>query len=420
VPSSRCNRPASRRPDERTTPPVGPHTVNDLALASLVASPWILVPLATIWRIRHSRELSHDSATVSPGGPLVSVVVPARDERRNIASCVRSILAGGYRKIEVVVVDDRSTDGTADVVGEIAQGDERLTLIENPPLPDGWFGKPWACSTGAQAARGDVICFTDADARHGPNLVARTVNAMNARQLDMLSVAGHQELGSFWERVVQPHVFWMIASRYGGTETVNRSKRTEDKIANGQCIFVRRSAYASIGGHEAVRDQVAEDVALAQRLFSAGKRTELILGRDELGTRMYTSLGEIMAGWRKNIFAGGREAMPWGRVGQAIFPALLLLPSLLTLLPIVACLAGALAGGPRWLLLASTIALAAQLFTWAAVYRWMGAPVRFAPLFPLGAVVVAIIAIQAIARGSRVEWKGRAYITSSRVRHRSR
>jgi len=394
--------------------------VNDLALASLVASPWILVPLATIWRVRHSRELSQDSASVSPGSPLVSVVVPARDEHRNIESCVRSILAGGYRNTEVVVVDDRSTDGTADVVRALARGGERLTLIENPPLPDGWFGKPWACATGAESARGDVICFTDADARHGPDLVARAVNAMNARQLDMLSVAGHQELGTFWERVVQPHVFWMIASRYGGTETVNRSKRPKDKIANGQCIFVRRSAYASIGGHEAVRDQVAEDVALAQRLFAAGKRTELILGRDELTTRMYTSLREIMAGWRKNIFAGGREAMPGGRIGQAIFPALLLLSPLLTLLPPVALLVQAFAGGPRWLLLAWAIALAAQVTTWAAVYRWMGAPMRFAALFPLGSIVVAIVAIQAIARGSRVEWKGRAYLTSSHVPHSSR
>ncbi|HEX5073593.1 MAG TPA: glycosyltransferase [Gemmatimonadaceae bacterium] len=394
--------------------------MNDLALASLVASPWIFVPLATIWRIRHSRELARDSASVSPGGPLVSVVVPARDERRNIESCVRSILAGGYPNIEVVVVDDRSTDGTADVVRAIARDDERLTLIQNPPLPDGWFGKPWACATGARSARGEIICFTDADARHGRDLVARAVNGMTARRLDMLSVAGRQELGSFWERIVQPHVFWMIASRYGGTETVNRSKRAEDKIANGQCIFVRRSAYVSIGGHEAVRNQVAEDVALAQRLFAAGRRTELILGRDELTTRMYTSLREIMAGWRKNIFAGGREAMPWGRVGQAIFPALLLLSPLLTLLPLVGVVAGALAGGPRWLLLASAIALAAQVITWAAVYRWMGAPMRFAALFPLGSIIVAIIAVQAIARGSRVEWKGRAYLTTSRAPHRSR
>ena len=394
--------------------------MNDLVLAGLAASPWIVGPLATIWRVRQSRDLADGSATVSGDGPLVSVIVPARDERRNIDSCVRSILAGRYTNIEVVVVDDRSSDGTADVVRAIAQEDHRLTLVDNPPLPEGWFGKPWACTTGSRVARGGILCFTDADARHGRDLVARAVNAMGERDVDMMSVAGRQELGSFWERIVQPHVFWMLATRYGGTETVNRSRRAEDKIANGQCIFVRRGAYESIGGHGAVHNQVAEDVALAQRLFAAGKRTELILGHDELTTRMYTSLGEIVAGWRKNVFAGGREAMPWGRFGQMIFPALLLLPAVLTLLPLVAFVASAALGAPQWLLLGTIIALAAQVATWAAVYRWMGAPVRYALLFPLGSVVFAVIAIQAIARGSRVEWKGRGYVTTSSVQHRSR
>jgi len=394
--------------------------VNDIALAGLAASPWILAPLITIWRVRQSRDLAGESAAVPADGPLVSVIVPARDERRNIESCVRSTLAGRYAKTEVVVVDDRSTDGTGVLVRAIAHEDARLTLIENAPLPDGWFGKPWACATGARAARGDIYCFTDADARHGPDLVARAVNAMRERQLDMMSVAGHQELGSFWECIVQPHVFWMLATRYGGTDTVNRSRRTEDKIANGQCIFVTRTAYESIGGHGAVHNRVAEDVALAQRLFAAGKRTELIVGRHDLTTRMYTSLGEIVAGWRKNVFAGGREAMPWGWFGQLIFPALLLLPAALTLLPLIAFVGSAALGGPLWLLLASTIALAAQVATWAAVYRWMGAPVWYALLFPLGSAVFAFIAIQAIARGSRVEWKGRGYITTSSAPHRSR
>ena len=243
---------------------------------------------------------------------------------------------------------------------------------------------------------------------------------MSSRSLDMLSVAGHQELGSFWERVIQPHVFWMIASRYGGTDAVNTSRRAEDKIANGQCIFVRRSAYESIGGHGAVHDRVAEDVALAQHMFAAGKRTELILGDDDLTTRMYTSLAEIMAGWRKNVFAGGREAMPWGRMGQLIFPALLLITPVLTVLPPIALTAALLIGGPPWLLLGAIIAVVAELATWAAVYRWMRAPAGYALLFPLGAVVFAVIALQAIARGSRVEWKGRAYVTTSRAPRTSR
>jgi chlorobactene glucosyltransferase len=193
---------------------------------------------------------------------------------------------------------------------------------------------------------------------------------------------------------------------------VNRSRRVEDKIANGQCIFVRRAAYDAIGGHSAVHDQVAEDVALAQRLFAAGMRTELIFGRDQITTRMYESLREIMGGWRKNVFAGGREAMPWGRAGQVIFPALLILAPIMTLAPPVVLLATAVFPLPLWLASGAAIAVAAQLVTWALVYRWMAAPVRYALLFPLGAAVFTIVALQAIARGSRVEWKGRTYVTT--------
>jgi len=382
-----------------------------MALAVLAASPWIVVPIVTMWRIRGSRDLAELPADPPAEAPLVSVVIPARNERHNIESCVRSALDASYPVLEVIVVDDRSDDDTADIARAMSRADARVRVIETPPLPEGWFGKPWACSTGAAAARGQIIAFTDADARHGSGLVSRAVREMQAGTLDMLSVAGKQELGSFWERVVQPHVFWMIGSRYGGTETVNRSRRVEDKIANGQCIFVRRDAYESIGGHGAVREHVAEDVALAQHMFASGKRTALILGHDELSTRMYTSLREIMAGWRKNVFAGGREAMPFGRIGQGIFPALLLLPPLLTLIPLLAVVILWVVGAAPWVTLAAAIALVAQVVTWALVYRWMDAPIRYALLFPLGAAVFGVIALQAIARGSRVEWKGRAYVT---------
>jgi glycosyltransferase involved in cell wall biosynthesis len=401
-------------------PPVTAPSLGVLALALAAASPWVVGPLVTMWRVRRSRDLREEAGTLPPNAPVVSVIVPARNERTNIGTCVRSILAGEYPRIELVIVDDRSTDGTADAARAASAGDERVRIIENPELPAGWFGKPWACTTGAANARGEMLCFTDADARHGPRLVSRAMAAMAARQLDMLSVAGHQELASFWERVVQPQVFWMIASRYGGTDAINGSARAEDKIANGQCIFVRRSAYESIGGHEAVHDRVAEDLALAQRLFAAGKRTELILGHEDLTTRMYTSLREIMAGWRKNVFAGGREAMPWGALGQFIFPALLLVFPVLTALPPIVLTAALLIGAPPWLLLAAIGAVVAEVATWVAVYRWMRAPVAYALLFPLGALVFVVIALQAIARGSRVEWKGRAYVTTSHAPRTSR
>lgn len=394
--------------------------VSDLVLAMLAASPWIILPAVTMWRVRRSRELGDAPSDVAADAPLVSVIVPARNERRNIESCVRSVLAGHYSPLELLVVDDRSTDGTADAATAVSRDDSRVRVVANPDLPDGWFGKPWACATGAASARGEIFCFTDADARHGPDLIARAVNAMDAGNLDMLSVAGRQELGGFWERVIQPQIFWMLGSRYGGTESVNRSPRVEDKIANGQCIFVRRAAYESIGGHGAVRHQVAEDVALAQRLFASGKRTELILGDQELTTRMYTSLGEIVAGWRKNLFVGGREAMPWGKLGQAIFPVVLLSFPLLTLLPLLVVIAAVTVGAAQWLVIAAGIALAAQVVTWAAVHAWMRGSILYAPLFPLGAAVVAAIIVQSMLRGQRVEWKGRSYLTTSSAPRRSR
>ena len=386
--------------------------MNALASALLAAAPWIVPPVVTMWRVSRSSELGDVDPESAADAPLVSIIVPARDERRNIESCLRAALAANYPALEVIVVDDRSSDGTGEVARAVAHDDSRVRVLDNPDLPAGWFGKPWACMTGARAARGEILCFTDADARHGEGLIARAVRAMRAERLDLLTVAGRQELGTFWERIVQPQIFWTLAMRFGGTESVNRSTRVADKIANGQCIFMRRDAYDAVGGHAAVRDQVAEDLALAQRTFAAGQRTKLFLGRGELTTRMYTTLGEIMAGWRKNMFAGGRDAMPWGRIGQFILPALLVVAPLATVLPLIMLVAAALTAVPTWLALAAALAFASQLATWAVVHRWLQAPVVYALLFPLGATVVAIIALQAIGRGTRVEWKGRRYVTS--------
>src|SRR5215211_3229915 len=175
----------------------------------LTTSPWVLFPLLTLWRARGSRSLGEEPAEAPADAPLVSVVIPARNERRNIGRCLTSVLAARYPRLEVVVVDDHSDDGTGDAAR--ALGDPRLRVLENPPLPDGWMGKQWACATGAAAARGEVICFADADTAHAPDLLPRAVHAMRARRADMLSVIGSQEMGTFWERVVQPQVFAVLA-----------------------------------------------------------------------------------------------------------------------------------------------------------------------------------------------------------------
>ena len=139
---------------------------------------------------------------------------------------------------------------------------------------------------------------------------------MHERRADLLSVAGHQEMHSFWERVIQPQMFALIAIRYGGTEHVSNAKRPEDAIANGQFIAVSRDAYDAIGGHALVRDRVAEDLSMAQEFVRAGRRVVVLLARQQLSTHMYASLREIVGGWRKNIYAGGRHATLGGAVGR--------------------------------------------------------------------------------------------------------
>jgi chlorobactene glucosyltransferase len=380
--------------------------------AFLWSLPWIIPPLVTYFRLRHSRSLDDESDVAPADPPLVSVIVPARNEAHNIARCVTSILSTTYPNLELVVVDDSSTDGTADVARRATAGDPRARIVRNPPLPDGWFGKQWACATGAKIARGTILQFTDADTVHQPDLVTRSINAMHRTEADLFSVAGRQELGGFWEKAIQPQIFTVLSMRYGGTESVNQSTRVSSKIANGQCIFVKRLSYDAIGGHGSVRSSVAEDLLLAQRFFAARKRVVLMLGINQLSTRMYASLGDIINGWRKNVFAGGLDSVPFGRMGRTIFPLVLLLPPLLELLPVLALVLTAfgMAAGSTSLLWA-TISCLATLAWWAVVYINVGESPLYALTYPLGALMLLYIFVTAVIRGRRVTWKGRTYIS---------
>lgn len=377
--------------------------------ALLLAAPFVAAPIVTIVRARRSRSLSEVREDVSDDAPFVSLVIPARNEARNIARCVSSACASRYPHLEIIVVDDHSTDDTAAIVRAVAEGDPRVRVVTPDPLPDGWFGKQWACTAGARAARGVTLGFMDADTWQAPDLIPRIVNTMRARGSDLLTVAGTQEMGGFWERLLQPQVFTVLLARYGGTEVVNGSRHAVNKIANGQCLFVRRDAYVALGGHAAVRDKVAEDLALAQRFFVSGHRTTMVLGLEQLRTRMYSSLRELVAGWGKNIYAGGRDAMPFGAAGRILFPIGLLIPSLVGVLPaviLVLAALGVVSGGALWW---AAIVGGANLLWWIAVYALLGLSPLYALLHPLGALVLLYISLRAVLHGNQVHWKGRSY-----------
>lgn len=345
-----------------------------------------------------------------PSLPRVSIVVPARNEEHNIGRCLAGLTAQDYPDFEVLVVDDRSEDGTAAVVRAHPAGNaRRLEVVEGRPLPPGWFGKPWACRQGSDASTGELVLFTDADTVHAPDLLARAVAALREDRADALSLVGRQLMESFWERVVQPQVFSLIALRYPRLDRPVDGGRWRDAVANGQYILLSREALDRLGGHEAVRGEVVEDIRLAQELVRAGGRITVRGAEDVFGTRMYRNLRELVEGWTKNLATGARQAAPAGLSSLALPGLLVHLVGMWLVPPLV--LAAAVAGltGPGLLLWAGA-ATGMSAVLWMAGSVRMGAPVLYGLAYPLGAAVTAFMIVRSWVRGSRrIEWKGRRY-----------
>ncbi len=364
--------------------------------AWLLASPWILALLVILYRYATRRPQLRDYPPAA-SGPLISVIIPARNEARKIERCVRSILAATYPAIEVIVVDDRSTDGTGDLVEGLG-----VRLVRGAELPVGWFGKQWALVQGYRVARGELLLFADADTRHEAELIARAVTALTTEKADLFSVIPRQEMVTFWERLIQPHVFVALAARVSDLRRLNRTRIEWNAIANGQFILVTRASYETAGTHEAVKGFVADDLMLAQTYVRHGLDIFLAHATTYMTTRMYGSLREILEGWTKNLALGAplmAPPVPWLR---ALLPYFMWMPALLWLGPPLA-----------WATLGwnfAAIATVASLMTWIGICAGERAPLRYALLYPLGAVMVAYIMIRSAWRGSsKVEWRGRTY-----------
>ena len=362
----------------------------------LLASPWILALLVILYRYATRRPQLRDYPPAA-SGPLISVIIPARNEARNIERCVRSILATTYPSIEVIVVDDRSSDGTGDLVERLG-----VRLVHGAELPPGWFGKQWALVQGYRVARGELLLFADADTKHEPELIARAVTALQTERVDLFSVIPHQETVTFWERLIQPHVFLALQARIGDLRSVNRTRVPWNAIANGQFILTTRSSYEAAGTHEAVKDSVADDLSLAQAYVRHGFDIFLAHAADYMTTRMYGSLGEIIAGWSKNLALGAPLMAPPVRWIRALLPYFIWTPALLWLGPPIA-----------WAALGwdfAAIATVASLITWIGIHAGERGPLRYALLYPLGVTMVAFIMLRSAWRGSsKVEWRGRTY-----------
>ena len=373
-------------------------------MSLLLAAPWIAVLWIAVRRYASRGPQLHGYAP-RPTGPALSVIIPARNEAPNIERCVGSVLAAAYAPIEIIVVDDRSSDDTAGIVERLAAAPEaggRVRLVRGTDLPPGWFGKQWALAQGYRIATGDLVLFADADTKHEPELIARAVTALRTEHVDLVSVIPRQEMETFWERLVQPQVFFALQARIGDLRQVNRTRTVWNAIANGQFVLTTRVAYEAVGTHAAVRDSVAEDVMLAQAYVRGGRDIFLLHAQDYMATRMYRSLSEIVGGWSKNLALGAPLMAPPITIVRRLLPYLMWLPVLAWIGPPLAWLVW------RWDF--TVIAMAASLGTWLEIYRREQAPWWYALLYPVGAGMVAYIMLRSAWRGGRrVEWRGRLY-----------
>jgi len=368
------------------------------------AVPWLL-PFLTLPRLSSRKPNLTDAPAVRSG--LVSVIIPARNEASTIATVVHSILGTTYQPVELLVVDDRSTDDTVAIVSRIR--DPRLRLIRGEELPDGWYGKPWACYQGYRAAAGELLLFTDADTLHSGSLLGHAVGALIRERAGLLTIAPLQRCVTFWERVVMPQIWFLLALRYQPA-AVNRARRERDVIANGQFILTTRDAYEAAGTHFGVRQEVAEDLALAQTYLRHGRKLYFAYAERLMETRMYQNLRQLIEGWSKNIYLGGRRSFPHQPMMKMLVPLMLAIAMGFWLVPPAVLVTGALHPGTTTFVPAAVVAMALSAGFWMLMCRLMRIPWIYGAGYPLGALMALFIAVRSTWRGGRkVEWRGRIY-----------
>ena len=338
--------------------------------------------------------------------PAISVLIPARNEERSIGEAVESVLRNAGAEVEVLVLDDRSDDGTADVVRSIAGRDGRVRLISGDGPPPGWCGKQRACWLLAQEARHDLFVFLDADVRLEPDALTRIARFLDDSGVDLASGVPRQVTGGLMERLLIPLIHFVML----GFLSIRRMRRTSLPSLSagcGQLFAARREGYFQAGGHAAIRSSLHDGIKLPRAFRAAGLRNDLFDATDVARCRMYRTAGEVWQGLAKN--AGEGLASP----GLIVPISLVLLGG--QVLPFVLAIAAVRAWPRPWTGLEASLLILSLGAAWAprlaAAFRFRQSLVG-AMLHPIGITLLVAIQWYAFVRkalGKPSRWKGRGY-----------
>jgi chlorobactene glucosyltransferase len=371
---------------------------------------WLVIVVLTLYGLSRRRSLSATSNLRLTGSdaPLVSVLVPARNEQyRVLEDCIRSILAQDYGRFEVIAVNDRSTDSTGEILEALARGDERLHVVEGEELPPGWLGKPYAMQQALSHARGEWILATDADMIFEPAVLRTALDRVLENNGDALTLIPRFETGSFWERVMIPTwewVFLMFTLFYRIDDP-----KTERAAGIGGFFLVRRTVLDRVGGYEALRDEVMEDLRLAERIKRVGARLMIDRAPALIRTRMYTNFREMWECSTKNWFSGVNFSLPLALFCVLSMYLVAVVPALIAVVSVLAIALGPGAGlisvvvpaALSWILQVLVLAIVSRRSEVSAVYALtapLGLALIYAMLFDSGV---------RITTGRGVTWKGR-------------
>jgi chlorobactene glucosyltransferase len=334
----------------------------------------------------------------------VSVLIPARNEEENIRDCLQQVLQQGSVVSEVLVLDDSSTDRTAEIAAEMSRADPRIRLLRGTDLPVGWTGKCWACQQLGEAATGQWLLFLDADARITKGALPAILSTVDQQNCTLLSCWPGLVMRSFWELLLMPLLNFLTFTIYPAPLAYLRPQDASLGLAHGACILVERCEYNQFGGHTGVRGELFEDTKLARYWRRSGRRSCCVDGSRLVQVRMYSSLGQIWVGFEKNFFAAFRNTL-----GFIVF---LVSHLVLFFLPFVLLTAAAIRYGTAGIAVPLVLCCLLVLLIRLLLSHRFNHPFWSVLLHPVAELLLAAIAVNSwwrMTSGRGVRWKDRNY-----------